>query len=361
MPIHYYLTIVFILIGFYLLFTLKPKKIGSYTLPKDISISIIIPARNESKRIQPLLKSLLPYKNDVEIIVVDDHSEDDTKAVVASLGFQVIQPKKRPKAWKGKPWALDQGVLSASGNILIFVDADTIIHKNGIESLLHIFLKTKTPLSVQPYHYMKRSIERLSVFFNVLVVMAANTYTIFKHKLTPRAFFGPTQVMLKKDYLDFARDPSVTNQVLEDIYLGQSFLKHGKKIRSIIGKGIVSFRMYPDGLHDMLSGFGKNFANGAIAIGLIQAVLLSLWISTPYASINILVTAWISGEPLLIPILIYFTFGLQLYIFSRHIGNFKPTLIVLYPLHALFFLYVFIYSFYRIYIFKNNAWKGRSV
>ncbi len=35
--------------------------------------------------------------------------------------------------------------------------------------------------------------------------------------------------MLKKDYLDFARDPSVTNQVLEDIYLGQSFLKHGKK------------------------------------------------------------------------------------------------------------------------------------
>jgi 4,4'-diaponeurosporenoate glycosyltransferase len=361
MPIHYYLTIVFILIGFYLLISLKPNKTITFKRPKDLSISIIIPARNESKRIQPLLESLLPYKNNLEIIVVDDHSVDDTKAVVASFGFQVIQPKKRPKGWKGKPWALDQGVLSASGDILIFLDADTIIHQHGIESLLHIFLKTKTPLSVQPYHDMKRSIERLSVFFNVLVVMAANTYTIFKHKLTPRAFFGPTQVMLKKDYLDFARDPSVTNQVLEDIYLGQSFLKHGKKIRSIIGKGIVSFQMYPDGFHDMLSGFGKNFANGAIAIGLIQAVLLSLWISAPYASINILVTAWISGEPLLIPILIYFTFGLQLYIFSRHIGNFKPTLILLYPLHALFFLYVFIYSFFRIYIFKNNAWKGRSV
>ena len=361
MPIHYYLTIIFILIGFYLLFSLKPYKTVAFKRPKDLLISIIIPARNESKRIQPLLESLLPYKNDLEIIVVDDHSDDDTESVVKSFGFQVIQPNKRPKAWKGKPWALDQGVLSASGDIVIFLDADTIIHKNGIEALLNIFLKTKTPLSVQPYHFMKRPIESLSVFFNVLVVMAANAYTIFKHKLTPRAFFGPTQVMLKKDYLDFARDPSVTNQVLEDIYLGQSFLKHGKKIRSIIGRGIVSFRMYPDGFHDMLSGFGKNFANGAIAIGLIQAILLSLWISAPYAAINILLTAWISGEALLIPILIYFTFGLQLYIFSRHIGKFKPTLIVLYPLHALFFLYVFIYSFFRIYIFKNNTWKGRSV
>jgi len=311
MPIHYYLTIIFILIGFYLLFSLKPNKTVAFKRPKDLLISIIIPARNESKRIQPLLESLLPYKNDLEIIVVDDHSDDDTKSVVMSFGFQVIQPNKRPKAWKGKPWALDQGVLSA--------------------------------------------------FFNVLVVMAANAYTIFKHKLTPRAFFGPTQVMLKKDYLDFARDPSVTNQVLEDIYLGQSFLKHGKNIRSIIGKNIVSFRMYPDGYHDMLSGFGKNFANGAIAIGMIQAILLSLWISAPYAAINILLTALISGEAFLMPILIYVVFGLQLYFFSRHIGNFKPTLILMYPLHALFFLYVFIYSFFRIYIFKNNVWKGRSV
>jgi 4,4'-diaponeurosporenoate glycosyltransferase len=267
MPFHYYLTILFIIMGFYLLFSLKPRRNIKSIHLKNHHITVIIPARNEALRIQPLLDSLKPYKNDVEIIIVDDHSEDDTGSLASSYGYHVVVPKERPKGWKGKPWALDQGVSKSKGDIIVFLDADTVLLKHGLEKIVSVFLETKTPLSIQPYHQMKTSVERLSVFFNVLVVMAANTYTLFKNKLTPRAFFGPTQVMSKQDYLDFATDPSVTRQVLEDIYLGKSFLKNGKRIRSIIGKNIVSFRMYPEGFKDMLLGFGKNFANGAIAIG----------------------------------------------------------------------------------------------
>ena len=361
MPFHYYLTFLFIIIGFYLLFSLKPRRNINPINLKEHHVSVIIPARNESLRIQPLLDSLKQYKDDVEIIIVDDHSEDDTGSLASSYGYHVVVPKDRPKGWKGKPWALDQGVSHAKGDMIVFLDADTVLLNQGLEKIVSIFLDTKTPLSIQPYHQMKTSVERLSVFFNVLVVMAANTYTLFKNKLTPRAFFGPTQVMLKQDYLDFATDPSVTSQVLEDIYLGKSFLKNGKRIRSIIGKNIVSFRMYPEGFKDMLLGFGKNFANGAIAIGPIQAILLSLWISAPYASINILLTSLLTQGDILIPTFIYFVFGIQLYLFSRQIGNFNISIIFLYPLHAVFFLYVFIYSFFRIYIFKNNSWKGRKV
>lgn len=361
MPFHYYLTCIFIIIGFYLLFSLKPRRHIKPIHLKDHLVSVIIPARNESLRIQPLLDSLKLYKDDVEIIIVDDHSDDDTGLLASSYGYQVVVPKERPTGWKGKPWALDQGVTHAKGNIIVFLDADTVLLEQGLERIVSLFLETNTPLSIQPYHHMKTSIERLSVFFNVLVVMAANTYTLLKNTLTPRAFFGPTQVMLKQDYLDFATDPSVTSQVLEDIYLGKAFLKNGKRIRSIIGKNIISFRMYPEGFKDMLLGFGKNFANGAIAIGAFQAILLSLWISAPYASINILLTSLLTQGDLFIPATIYLVFGLQLYLFSRQIGNFRASIIFLYPLHALFFLYVFIYSFFRIYIFKNNTWKGRKV
>ena len=342
MPFHYYLTFLFIIIGFYLLFSLKPRRNINPINLKEHHVSVIIPARNESLRIQPLLDSLKQYKDDVEIIIVDDHSEDDTGSLASSYGYHVVVPKDRPKGWKGKPWALDQGVSHAKGDMIVFLDADTVLLNQGLEKIISIFLDTKTPLSIQPYHQMKTSVERLSVFFNVLVVMAANTYTLFKNKLTPRAFFGPTQVMLKQDYLDFATDPSVTSQVLEDIYLGKSFLKNGKRIRSIIGKNIVSFRMYPEGFNDMLLGFGKNFANGAIAIGSFQAILLSLWISAPYASINIFLPSLLTQGDLFIPATIYLLFGLQLYLFSRQIGNFKVAIIFLYPLHAIFFLYVFI-------------------
>ena len=361
MPFHYYLTFLFIIIGFYLLFSLKPRRNIKPINLKDHHVSVIIPARNEFLRIRPLLDSLKQYKDDVEIIIVDDHSEDDTGSLASSYGYHVVVPKERPKGWKGKPWALDQGVSHAKGDIIVFLDADTVLVKHGLEKIVSVFLETKTPLSIQPYHQMKTSIERLSVFFNVLVVMAANTYTLFKQKLTPRAFFGPTQVMIKQNYLDFATDPSVTSQVLEDIYLGKAFLKNGKRIRSIIGKNIVTFRMYPEGFNDMLLGFGKNFANGAIAIGAFQAILLSLWISAPYASINILLTSLLTQGDLFIPATIYLVFGIQLYLFSRLIGNFRISIIFLYPFHAIFFFYVFIYSFFRIYIFKNNTWKGRNV
>lgn len=361
MPFHYYLTLFFIIVGFYLLFSLRPRSKFTSIHLKDHKVSVIVPARNEALRIKPLLDSLKRYHDEVEIIIVDDHSDDNTGSLASSYGYQVVVPKERPKGWKGKPWALDQGVIHAKGKIIVFLDADTILLEQGLERIVSIFIETNTPLSIQPYHQMKTSVERLSVFFNILVVMASNTYTLFKNKLTPRAFFGPTQVMLKQDYLDFATDSSVTNQVLEDIYLGKAFLKNGKRIRSIIGKNLISFRMYPDGFKDMLLGFGKNFANGAIAIGVIQAVLLSLWISAPYASINIFLTSLITQGDTIIPLLIYFIFGIQLYLFSRQIGNFKLSIIFLYPLHAMFFLYVFIYSFFRIYIFKNNTWKGRHV
>lgn len=347
-----------IVVCIFLVFRLKPLKVSKKS--NRPTISIIIPARNEAHRITPTLESLKPYLSTHQILIVDDNSTDQTASLCKELGFEVITPDKKPEHIKGKPWALSQGALHAKHDIVMFLDADVIVEPKGIERLIDLYLKENHPISIQPYHTMKHAYERLSFVFNMLVVMSSFSYTLIPSK-TISAFFGPCQIMSKETFMIHGLDPNVTNKVLEDIYLGKSLLQGGHKISSYIGKGMISFRMYPEGIFDMLGGFSKNFATGAIAIGVIPSALLIIWLSSLYASLNMMIQSYLRNEWIILSTSIYLFTGLLLYIKSRHIGNFKWTLIVLYPIHAIFFLLTFIWSFIKIYIIKRNSWKGRRV
>ena len=349
-------TVLGLLSGVMLLFHLKKHPRSNQK--NDLNISIVIPARNEALRLPFLLESLKSSPH--EVIVVDDESEDDTKQVALKYGVKVIHPKPRPEGIKGKPWALLNGVKEAKESVVLLLDADTTILPKGIERLISIYLENETPLSIQPYHHMKKSYERLSVIFNLVVVMASNTYQMFNKKKHITAFFGPAQMMKKDEFLKYASQKDVNTKVLEDIQLGKAILKNDIQIRSIIGYGLIKFRMYPEGIHAVLKGFGKNFATGAIAINPLVTILISLWLSGIYASINYLIQGIISGA-ILLPIGLFLSQGLFLYQTAKKIGNFKASLMILFPIHALFFLMTFIYSFFAIYVFKNNQWKGRRV
>jgi 4,4'-diaponeurosporenoate glycosyltransferase len=93
------------------------------------SISVIIPSRNEENTLPNLLRSLEgQLSSEDEVIVVDDHSEDRTKAVAEKSGVKVLESLPTPEGWIGKTWACSQGVRMASGEILVFLDADTVLN-----------------------------------------------------------------------------------------------------------------------------------------------------------------------------------------------------------------------------------------
>ena len=102
-------------------------------MPKKITL--IIPARNEAEGLRRLLPDLLSSLPNVEIIVVNDGSNDDTLTVCAKLNVQVIS---HPYP-KGNGAAVKSGARAANGDVLIFMDADGQHKPEDIPRLLERF------------------------------------------------------------------------------------------------------------------------------------------------------------------------------------------------------------------------------
>ncbi len=99
-------------------------------------VSVVIPARNEEEDLADSLSSVLIQKGaELEVIVVNDHSSDRTGEIAENIAksdsrIRVIHnPPLRP-GWLGKCNAMQQGAAAASGEYLLFADAD-IIHTPG--------------------------------------------------------------------------------------------------------------------------------------------------------------------------------------------------------------------------------------
>ncbi len=100
-----------------------------------MSISLILPARNEAEGLRRLLPGVLAAVPGAEVIVVDDGSEDDTRAVCAAHGVKVVS---HPYP-KGNGAAIKSGARVAAGEVLVFMDADGQHKPEDIPLLLEKF------------------------------------------------------------------------------------------------------------------------------------------------------------------------------------------------------------------------------
>ena len=96
----------------------------------DVTISAIIPARNEEASVARAVESLATQPEISEMIVVNDQSSDMTASILASLAariphLRVLDTGTLPDGWVGKNYALSVGAARASGTWLLFTDADT--------------------------------------------------------------------------------------------------------------------------------------------------------------------------------------------------------------------------------------------
>ncbi|MES1924633.1 glycosyltransferase [Salinisphaera sp. T31B1] len=94
----------------------------------DLSdITVLIPARDEAQTLPRTLAALQAQGQGLQVVVIDDHSSDDTAEVARHAGLanlQVIPADPLPDGWTGKLWALEQGLARASRARVVLLDAD---------------------------------------------------------------------------------------------------------------------------------------------------------------------------------------------------------------------------------------------
>ncbi|MGW5669144.1 glycosyltransferase [Micromonospora sp. NPDC003776] len=101
-------------------------------------VSVIVPAYNEQAGIVATVRSLAANDHPgIEVIVVDDGSTDGTADLVESLGLDGVRVIRKPNG--GKATALNTGILYASHDIIVTVDADTIFEPDAIRRLIEPF------------------------------------------------------------------------------------------------------------------------------------------------------------------------------------------------------------------------------
>ena len=106
----------------------------------EVSLSVIIPARNEANNIENLLLDLQKQQySDFEVIVVDDHSEDNTLEVVERFIQSNPWCRLLSNLHSGKKAALTLGIESAKGSIIVTTDADCRISSGWLSALKRYF------------------------------------------------------------------------------------------------------------------------------------------------------------------------------------------------------------------------------
>ena len=356
---------VFWLFGFFILW-----KIPRCSEPKEnvknnnLSISVIIPARNEEKNLENLFNSLNNQTIKVkEIILVDDSSTDKTPDIGRKYNAKVISLKSLPKGWVGKSWACHNGAKAATGDYFLFLDADTALKNKGIENIISCLKRYRGVISIQPYHKVKKIYENLSIFFNIILIAGMGAFTPFQTRMKPIGAFGPCLICKREDYYTIDGHKSIKGKVMEDIEIGKKFIKAKIPLFCLGGKGTIDFRMYPGGFMEMVKGWSKGFGTGAKSTSIPVLILVIAWIVGSIFPLNLLADGLTPYIPniILIASAFYLAFIAQIYWMSYRIGNFSVWASIFYPIPLTFFVLVFFYSLILTIFRKKVTWKDREI
>ncbi|MDT0160897.1 glycosyltransferase family 2 protein [Bacillus sp. AG4(2022)] len=346
-----------------IMFWSLPVPVFSSRLKEDIPfLSIIIPARNEEARISPLLLSLQEQRfRHFEILVIDDDSSDNTRAVAESYGARVLK-----NTGSGKSSACWQGAEQAKGNWLLFLDADTkFTSVDGLRNLLHFYQGkgARGIVALQPFHTVERLYEHLSVVFNIIVVAGMNLFTIWGSRFKTAGSFGPCILCNRDDYFLSGGHKKIEGAIMDDLALGEAFLEHDLPVRCLGGKGIISLRMYPEGLGSLIEGWCKSFAVGSKSTHPAVMLMVIFWIAGSFIAAGALISSITEWNPaaMIFSAALYILYSIQTAWFARRVGNFRWAIFPFYPVLFVFFAGIYLYSFIRVNIFHSVKWKGRNI
>lgn len=261
-------------------------------------VSVCIPARDEEKNIVDCLTSVLASASlaDYEVLVVDDGSTDATAEVVERIAASDARVRliravgEPPPGWLGKPHATEQLRLAATGQILVFVDADVRLQPAAIVSAVAVMREHDFAM-VCPY---PRQLA-MSVGERVVQPLLQWLWITFlplrlAERLRPATMVaanGQFMVVDAKGLASIGGFGAVKGEVLDDVALGRAFKRAGCRVALMDGTDLAECRMY-DNWRSLVVGYSKSLWSasgtpiGAVAF---SSILALSYIAPPLAAV----------------------------------------------------------------------------
>jgi chlorobactene glucosyltransferase len=288
--------------------------------PAAPRITIIVPARDEAANIGRCLRSLLAQDypaHRLDVIVVDDHSADETAAIVRAIAagdprVSLLPCPPLPPRWTGKSHACWIGSRAAKSEAaksaaatsesawLCFIDADVWGERALLSSAMHAALAQNLDLlSLAPRQELQSFAERLVLPCGlVLLSFIQDLRSVQARSGSGVTATGQFMLMRRDAYEAAGGHGAVSNAICEDLEFARRLKQTGRSVLLMGGEDVISTRMYT-GWRTLWPGLVKNLVDtlgGRRATLMVALVaVISAWSAPAIPVLD--ATAWVRGTP----------------------------------------------------------------
>ena len=333
--------------------TIKVVKNNSATITK--TVSILIPMRNEEQNVIECINSVSAQEGlkNFEIIVLDDHSEDQTADLLSKyMNISKLNGTNLPDDWLGKLWACQQLADASTGEYLVYIDADVRLSRNAVASAISKMGKWDF-ISPYPKQIAIGFVQRL---FQPLLQWSwlASVPLFISQKLGIKsmAVANGQFLIIKRDaYFKSGGHQSIKSEVIDDIMLARQLLASGYSGGVAEASQVASCHMYKTA-GELVNGYRKSLWKAFGSIFGTSVAILILFISGVAPFIGAIFGSKIG----------LISFGLI--VLSRFISSIRtgtiPNTALLHPLAIVFLIGLIIYSWIGK-LTNTLTWRDRKL
>ena len=322
-------------------------------------ISVLVPLRDEEINAVAIVETLAAQEHlsNVEFLILNDNSTDKTFELITSTAradtrFKIMQGSAVPQGWLGKPWALAQLSESATGELLVCIDADVRLSKTAIAAAAESMrINSLDFFSAYPAQVARTFSERMIQPLLQWSWLSSVPLLIAKRSTNPSFAVANGQFFaVKKEALQKSGGySSIKSEVLDDMQMARLLLRN--KFKGTVGNGalIAQCHMYSS-WNELRNGYAKSLWKGfggvfgsfvAIALLVLTGIIpiISAATGSPYG--------WLAFEAVLVS-----------RVLSAKITRSNLFDSLLHPISAALLIYLIIYSW----LMRGRIqWKGRTV
>jgi glycosyltransferase involved in cell wall biosynthesis len=328
-------------------------------------VSIIVPARNEEEHIRETLMQLLALEySNYEIIAVNDRSTDRTGRIMDEVAassqahglLRVIHVSELPAGWLGKTHAMWKAGQQASGDWVLFTDADVLFKPDSLRrAVAYGEAERADHVVLFPRMIMKRPGERMMIaFFQALFVFGHRPWKVADPKARDHMGVGAFNMVRRPVYEAVGTHRALRMEVLDDMKLGKVVKKAGFVQRNVFGEDLISLR-WAKGAFGIVDNLTKNFF----------AVLSFQWprtvvtiVGLGFLNLGPFLGVWLAQGWARVPYAVALISLFGIYYGMSRMSPIAPYYFFLHPVSTSLFMYILLRSMLHTLANRGIVWRG---